>query len=84
MRSLGLTLNTPRYITHITNKDLLQSTGNHTQYFIITYKGQASEKEKMCVCVCMCICVYTYMCYLYYVCEHIYIYIYKWIILLYS
>ena len=61
MRSLGLTLNTPRYITHITNKDLLQSTGNHTQYFIITYKGQASEKEKMCVCVYVYMRVYIYV-----------------------
>ena len=32
-------------IKQITNKDLLYSTGNYTQYFIITYKGKESEKE---------------------------------------
>ena len=26
-------------------KDLLYSTGNSTQYFVITYKGKESEKE---------------------------------------
>ena len=26
-------------------KDLLYSTGNYTQYFVITYKGEVSEKE---------------------------------------
>ena len=31
------------------NKDLLYSTGNYTQYFVITYKGKDFEKE--CVCV---------------------------------
>ena len=25
--------------------DLLYSTGNYTQYFVITYKGKESEKE---------------------------------------
>ena len=29
----------------IDNKDLLYSTGNDTQYFVITYKGKESEKE---------------------------------------
>ena len=27
------------------DKDLLYSTRNYTQYFIITYKGKESEKE---------------------------------------
>ena len=27
------------------SKDLLYSTGNYTQYFVITYKGKESEKE---------------------------------------
>ena len=30
------------------SKDLLYSTGNYTQYFVITYKGKESEKEYMC------------------------------------
>ena len=29
----------------IINKDLLYSTGNFTQYFVITYIGKESEKE---------------------------------------
>ena len=33
------------YIKYITNKDILYSTGNYTQYFVITYKGNKSEKE---------------------------------------
>ena len=32
------------YIRWITNKDLLYSTGNSTQYFVITYMGKESEK----------------------------------------
>ena len=32
------------YIKYITNKDLLYSTGNCTQYFVI-YKGKEFEKE---------------------------------------
>ena len=27
------------------NKDLLYSTGNYTQYFVITYNGKENEKE---------------------------------------
>jgi len=30
----------------ITNKDLLYSTGNYTQYFAISYKAKASDKEQ--------------------------------------
>ena len=29
----------------IINKDLLYSTGNFTQYLVITYNGKGSEKE---------------------------------------
>ena len=29
----------------MTNKDLLQSSGSATQYFVITYNGKAAEKE---------------------------------------
>ena len=38
-RSLVLTY------TAVTNKDLLYSTGNSTQYSVITYMEKASEKE---------------------------------------
>ena len=41
----GIDIYTLLYIKQITNKDLLYSTGNSTQYFIITYKGKESEKE---------------------------------------
>ena len=37
------------YIGWINNKILLYSTGNYTQYFVITNKGRVSEKECMCV-----------------------------------
>ena len=32
-------------IKQITNKDLLYSTGNSTQYFVMTYMGKESKKE---------------------------------------
>ena len=31
------------YTKQITNKDLLYSLGNYSQYFVITYKGKESE-----------------------------------------
>ena len=33
------------YIKQITNKDLLYSRRNYTQYLVITYKGKESEKK---------------------------------------
>ena len=33
------------YIKQITNKDLLYSTGNSTEYSVITYMGKESKKE---------------------------------------
>ena len=33
------------HVKYITNKDVLHSTGNYTQYFVITYKEIESEKE---------------------------------------
>ena len=38
-----------------TKKDLLQSTGNYTQYFITTYKEKESEKEQKYIYVCVCV-----------------------------
>ena len=40
---VGIDIYIPLYIKYITNKDLLYSTGNYTQYFVITYKGKKSE-----------------------------------------
>ena len=41
----GSLIYTPLYIKQITNKDLLYSTGNCTQYPVMTYTGKVSEKE---------------------------------------
>ena len=46
-------------INQITNKYLLYSTGNYTQYFVITYKGKISEKEYICVYVYITESLYT-------------------------
>ena len=51
-------------IYKITNKDLLYSTGNYIQYFVITYKGKSLKKNmciymRACACVCVCVCMYT-------------------------
>ena len=45
-------------ISYKINKDLLYSTGNYTQYFVITYKGKKSEKEYIYVCMCTYIHIY--------------------------
>ena len=42
------------FLLKTTDKDLLNSTGNYTRYYIITYKGKESKKECVCVCVCVC------------------------------
>ena len=42
------------------NKDLLYSTGNYTQKFLITDKGKESQIYiyiYVCVCVCVCVCI---------------------------
>ena len=41
---LGLT-NTLQYIKQTTNKDLLCSTRNSTQYSVVIYMGKESQKE---------------------------------------
>ena len=41
------------YIKQITNKDLLYSTGNYTQHFVITYNGKESETGYIYIYVCM-------------------------------
>ena len=49
---VGINTYTLLYIKQIPNKDLLYSTGNYTQYFIIIYKGKESEKNRY-------ICIYN-------------------------
>ena len=44
-QDLGMNIYTLLYIRQITNKDLLYSTGNSTQYSVITYMRKESEKE---------------------------------------
>ena len=41
----GINIHTLLYIREIINKDLLYSTGNVTQYSVITYMRKESEKE---------------------------------------
>ena len=41
----GINIYTLLHIKQITNKDLLYSTGNSTQYFVITYKGKEYENN---------------------------------------
>ena len=38
-------IHTRLYIKQITNKDLLYSTGNSTQYSVMAYMGKESKKE---------------------------------------
>ena len=45
-QEVGINLYILPYIIQINNKNLVYSTGNCTQYFVITSKGKESEKEK--------------------------------------
>ena len=42
---IGIDIYTLLYIKYITNKDLLYSTGNSTQYFVMAYMRKESKKE---------------------------------------
>ena len=44
-QELGINKCTLLYVRQTTNRDLLYSTGNFTQYSVIIYKGKESEKE---------------------------------------
>ena len=44
-QELGINIHTVIYIRQINSEGLLYSPGNHTQYFVITYKGKESGKE---------------------------------------
>ena len=48
---IGADIYTLPYIKEMTNKDLLHSTRNSTQYSVMTYMGKESREE--------CICVYA-------------------------
>ena len=43
----GTDMYTQLYLTQITNKDLLYSTGNSIQYSVMSYMGTESKKEWM-------------------------------------
>ena len=51
-QQVGINIYILLYIKQITNKDLLQSTENYTQYFVITCKG----KKHVCVCTIESLC----------------------------
>ena len=42
---IGIDIHTLLYIKQLTKKDLLYSTGNSTQYSVMTYMGKESNKE---------------------------------------
>ena len=42
---IGLYIYTLLYIKYITNKDLLCSSGNFTQYSVMAYMGKESKEE---------------------------------------
>ena len=44
-QEFGINIYTLPYIKQITNKDLLQSIGNYTQYFVITQKRKNMKKN---------------------------------------
>ena len=46
---LGINIYTLLYVKQIINKDVLDSTGNSTQYSLITYMAKESEKERVYV-----------------------------------
>ena len=50
-QEFGINIYTLLYIKQITNKDLLYSTGNSTQYSVMAYMGKESKKE----------CIYVYV-----------------------
>ena len=52
-REIGIDIYTLLYIKQITNKDLLYSTGNSTQYSVMTYTGKECKKIKVDICICI-------------------------------
>ena len=50
-QEVGMNIHTLLCIRQITNKDLLYSTGNSTQYSVITYMRKKTKKEQIYVYV---------------------------------
>ena len=50
---IGIDIYALLYIKQITNKNLLYSTGNSTQYSVMAYMGKESKKKRMDVCICI-------------------------------
>ena len=48
-QKLKMNICTLQYIRWITNKDILYSTGNSTQYSVIAYMRKESKEESICV-----------------------------------
>ena len=51
---IGIDIQTLLYIKEITNKDLLYSTGNSTQYSVMTFMGKETKKEWIYVYDSLC------------------------------
>ena len=51
------------------SEDILYSTGNSTQYLVIIYKGEGSEKDYTYICIYMHIYTHMYVC----IIQHVYI-----------
>ena len=47
----GIDIYTLLHKKEITNKDLLHRTGHSTQYSVMTYAEQESEKQQICIYV---------------------------------
>ena len=52
-QELGMNIHTLLYIRQITDENLLYSTGNSTQYSVITYAREESKKEWKYICICI-------------------------------
>ena len=50
-QEFGIKICTLLYVQQIIYKDLLYSTGNYTQYLVITYNGKESKKEQIFIYV---------------------------------
>ena len=48
---IGIDIYTLLYIKQITNTDPLYSTGNSSQYSVMTYRGKESKKVNICICI---------------------------------
>ena len=56
---IGTDIYTLLYIKWISNKDLLYSPGNSTQYSVMAYMGKGSKKRGD---ICICICITDWLC----------------------